>query len=105
MYRKFSGVEKIDDLDSLEREIEMFRETNVTMSRLDELRGNIECVRKKTLQNFREQTGIELHSACSMVVDGSFNEYFNKDVLETLTYLSKLNMIECRFKELYIHFL
>lgn len=105
MYKEFFGVEKIDDLDSLEREIERFRETNVTMSRLDELRGNIECVRKKALQNFREQTGIELHSACSMIVDGSFDEYFNKDVLETLTYLSKLNIIECRFRELYARFL
>lgn len=105
MYREFFGVEKIDDLDSLECEIERFRETNVTMSRLDELRGNIERVRTETVQKFQEQTGIELCSACSMIVDGSFDEYFNKDVLETLTYLSKLNIIECRFRELYAHFL
>ena len=102
MYSKFNSVGIIaQDLDKLECEINNLRKVHPSMFEVEEWRCVIDNVRREYLQKFQEKTSRDIYTACKMVADGSFDEEFNKDVLEAMNYLSRLNLIECALREVY----
>lgn len=102
MYSKFNSLGVIaHDLDKLEREIDKLRKVHPSMFEVEEWRCVIYNVRKEYLQKFQEKTSNDIYTACKIVADGSFDEEFNKDVLEAMNYLSRLNLIECTLREIY----
>ena len=102
MYSKFNNVVLItQDLDKLECEIDNLRKIHPSMFEVEEWRCVIDSVRREYLQKFQVKTSKDIYTACKMVADGSFDEEFNKDVLEAMNYLSRLNLIECTLREVY----
>lgn len=103
MYSKFNSVGVIaQDLDKLECEIDKLRKVHPSMFEVEERRCTIYSIRKEYLQKFQEKTSKDIYTACKMVADGSFDEEFNKDVLEAMNYLSRLNLIERTLREVYV---
>lgn len=103
MYNKFNSVGIIShDLDKLEREIDKLRKVHPSMFEVEEWRCAIYNIRKEYLQKFQEKTSKDIYTACKIVADGSFDEEFNKDVLEAMSYLSRINLIECTLREVYV---